>query len=169
MQPLSLFKGKLCLIIVNCLGLLFKMIVVENNMDNLPFKNFFFINFEAFFLWLLFFLNFFILKDIKRSIVIGILSVVDFKHFSIMGFQYLLLEVWEWTAIIRDTIEDEFGTLCVSLFMLVISIIYIECFDRFMPFFARIYNNRVPLIVWSVWFFFRCIFIKTVILNRILK
>lgn len=73
--------------------------------------------------------------------------VVDCNHDSILSFHNLLLEVIERTAILFKGFEQVFSSCSVTLFLLLIFLILIECLDRLQPFLARIHDSRVPLIV----------------------
>ena len=138
-------------------------------MDYLPILHLFFTICEILFLSLLFFWHCLIWKDIQRSIDIWLLLVIDCKHHTFMRFYDLLLELWKSAAILWESIKKIFGSFSVTLFLLLIFIGLIECFYRFLPFFARVNYSRVALIVSGQLFFFRSIFIETMILNCIFE
>ncbi len=138
-------------------------------MDYLPILHLFFTICEILFLRLLFFWHCLIWKDIQRSIDFWLLLVIDCKHDTFMRFYDLLLELWKSAAILWESIKKIFGSFSVTLFLLLIFIGLIECFYRFLPFFARVNYSRVTLIVSGQLFFFRSIFIETMILNCIFE
>ena len=147
------------------------MIVIKNNMDDLPIMNLFFIFAEALFLGLLFFgcLSCLIWEDIQRGINIGFLLVIDGEHDTIVSFHDLLLEVIERAAILSEGLEEVSGALCVSLLLVLVFLRLIVCFDRLQPLLARIHDCSVALIVGWWKCSFRCILVEVIILDSIFK